>query len=41
MIFGLAELDHLEEAIAAQIKGPLPKEGLERLRLVYSKGASR
>lgn len=41
VIFGLAELDHLEEAIAAQIKGPLPKEGLERLRLVYEKRASR
>ena len=41
VIFGLAELDHLEEAIAAQIKGPLPKEALERLRLVYEKGASR
>jgi len=41
VIFGLAELDHLEEAIAAQIKGPLPSEGLERMRLVYEEGASR
>jgi aryl-alcohol dehydrogenase-like predicted oxidoreductase len=41
VIFGLAELNHLEEAIAAQVKGPLPEEGLERLRLVYEKGAPR
>ncbi|MBI4766478.1 MAG: aldo/keto reductase [Deltaproteobacteria bacterium] len=35
VIFGLAELDHLEEAIAAQLQGPLPQEGIERLRAVY------
>ena len=38
VIFGLAELDHLDEAIAAQIKGPIPLEGIERLRTVYEKG---
>jgi aryl-alcohol dehydrogenase-like predicted oxidoreductase len=41
VIFGLAELDHLEEAITAQIKGPMPQEGLERLRAVYEKGGVR
>jgi L-galactose dehydrogenase/L-glyceraldehyde 3-phosphate reductase len=35
VIFGLAELDHLEEAIAAQLKGPIPPEGIDRLRSVY------
>jgi aryl-alcohol dehydrogenase-like predicted oxidoreductase len=35
VIFGLAELDHLEEAITAQIKGPIPQEGIERLRMIY------
>ncbi len=40
IIFGLAEIDHLEEAIAAQDMGPLPGEGLERLKEVYEKGAS-
>ena len=41
VIFGLAELEHLEEAVAAQDMGPLPEEGLERLMAVYEKGASR
>ena len=41
VIFGLAELDHLEEAIAAQIKGPLPLEELERVRSVYERSALR
>jgi L-galactose dehydrogenase/L-glyceraldehyde 3-phosphate reductase len=41
VIFGLAEIDHLEEAIAAQDMGSLPKEGLKRLNEVYEKGASR
>ena len=36
IIFGLAELEHLEEAIAAEKKGPLPPEGLEKIRSVYS-----
>ncbi len=41
VIFGLAELDHLEEAVKAQEKGPLPEDGLIRLEAVYEKGASR
>jgi aryl-alcohol dehydrogenase-like predicted oxidoreductase len=41
VIFGLAELDHLDEAIAAQIKGPIPQEGIERLLAVYEKGGVR
>ena len=41
VIFGLAELAHLEEAIAAQIKGPMPQEGIERLLAVYEKGGVR
>jgi D-threo-aldose 1-dehydrogenase len=41
VIFGLAELAHLEEAIAAQLKGPLPQEGLERLRAVYNTPISK
>ncbi|OGP51481.1 MAG: hypothetical protein A2Y79_08175 [Deltaproteobacteria bacterium RBG_13_43_22] len=41
VIFGLAELDHLEEAIAAQIKGPISQEGIERLKAVYEKGGVR
>jgi aryl-alcohol dehydrogenase-like predicted oxidoreductase len=35
VIFGLAELEHLEEAIAAEKQGPLPSEGLEKIRSVY------
>jgi len=35
VIFGLAELEHLEEAIAAEERGPLPTDGLERIRTVY------
>jgi len=41
VIFGLAELAHLEEAVEAQIKGPLPENGLERLRSVYAEGSPR
>lgn len=41
VIFGLAELDHLEEALNAQEKGPLPEAGLNRLEAVYEKGAPR
>ncbi len=41
VIFGLAELDHLEEAVTAQEKGPLPEDGLNRLEAVYETGASR
>ncbi|MFC1534384.1 aldo/keto reductase [Thermodesulfobacteriota bacterium] len=38
VIFGLAELEHLEEAITAQSKGPLPEEAIERLKAVYAAG---
>ena len=38
VIFGLAELDHLELAIFAQNLGPLPPEGLEKLKTIYKKG---
>jgi aryl-alcohol dehydrogenase-like predicted oxidoreductase len=38
VIFGLAELAHLEEALVAQEKGPLPEEVLEKIRSVYQKG---
>jgi len=39
VIFGLAELNHLEEAISGQQKGPIPEDGLKRLYDVYKKGA--
>jgi D-threo-aldose 1-dehydrogenase len=39
VIFGLAELDHLEVAIAAQLKGPIPEEGILRIKSVYEKGS--
>ena len=35
VIFGLAELEHLEQAIAAEAMGPLPAEGLEKIKSVY------
>jgi len=41
VIFGLAELDHLESAISAQRMGPLPPEALEQLNQIYKKGAAR
>ena len=41
VVFGLAEPDHLEEAIAAALSGPLPEEGFKRLEAVYETGASR
>jgi L-galactose dehydrogenase/L-glyceraldehyde 3-phosphate reductase len=36
VIFGLAELDHLEEAISAQASGPLPDEAMQRLNRIYA-----
>jgi D-threo-aldose 1-dehydrogenase len=39
VVFGLAELEHLEQAIGAAELGPLPAEGLSALREVYGKGA--
>jgi len=41
IIFGLAEIDHLVEALAAQEMGPLSEEGLKRLKGIYDKGPSR
>ena len=38
VVFGLAELDHLEEALRTQELGPLPAESLADLRAVYQKG---
>ncbi|MFC1799205.1 aldo/keto reductase [Thermodesulfobacteriota bacterium] len=38
VVFGLAELEHLEEALAAEAKGPLPEEALEKIRSVYQQG---
>lgn len=36
VILGLAELEHLNEAIAAQKLGPLPDEAMERINAAYS-----
>jgi aryl-alcohol dehydrogenase-like predicted oxidoreductase len=38
VVVGLAELGHLEEALAAQAKGPLPAEAIARLEPVYARG---
>jgi D-threo-aldose 1-dehydrogenase len=38
VVFGLAELSHLEEALAAQAKGPLPADAIARLEPVYARG---
>ncbi len=40
VVIGLAELDHLEQAIGAQAKGPLPREALARLEPVYENNFS-
>jgi L-galactose dehydrogenase/L-glyceraldehyde 3-phosphate reductase len=37
VVVGLAELSHLEEALAAAEMGPLPDEALEELREVYER----
>ena len=36
IVFGLAELDHLEEALAASEAGPLPTNALDALTATYS-----
>ena len=41
VVVGLAELGHLEEALAAQAKGPLPAEAIARLESVYTRGFER
>jgi aryl-alcohol dehydrogenase-like predicted oxidoreductase len=38
VVVGLAELSHLEEALAAAETGPLPDEALAELREVYQSG---
>jgi D-threo-aldose 1-dehydrogenase len=38
VVVGLAELRHLEEAIAAQAMGPLPANAIARLEAVYARG---
>jgi aryl-alcohol dehydrogenase-like predicted oxidoreductase len=41
VVFGLAELGHLEEALAAQAKGPLPAAAIARIESVYASGFER
>ncbi|MDP6353336.1 MAG: aldo/keto reductase [Alphaproteobacteria bacterium] len=41
VIVGLAELSHLEEALEAAARGPLPAEALGRLDPVYASGFGR
>ena len=36
MVFGLAELAHLDDALAAAERGPLPQEALDQLNTVYA-----
>lgn len=38
IVIGLAEPSHLEEAIAAQARGPLPAEAIAKLEAVYANG---
>ena len=38
VVVGLAELGHLEEALAAAEMGPLPEEALAELHAVYEEG---
>lgn len=35
-VFGLAEMSHLQEAVAAQQAGPLPQSALDQLERIYS-----
>lgn len=35
-VFGLAELSHLQEAVAAEQDGPLPQSALDQLERIYS-----
>jgi D-threo-aldose 1-dehydrogenase len=41
VVVGLAELSHLEEALAAAEMGPLPDEALPELRALYERGFER
>ena len=38
VVVGLAELEHLEQALAAQEMGPLPEDALAALRGIYERG---
>jgi L-galactose dehydrogenase/L-glyceraldehyde 3-phosphate reductase len=38
IVIGLAEPSHLEEAIAAEARGPLPAEAIAKLEAVYANG---
>jgi D-threo-aldose 1-dehydrogenase len=38
VVVGLAELPHLDEALAAQAMGPLPADAIARLEPVYARG---
>jgi D-threo-aldose 1-dehydrogenase len=38
VVIGLAEPSHLEEAIAAEARGPLPAEAIGKLEAVYARG---
>lgn len=40
VIFGLAELAHLEEAVAGAAMGPLPQDALGRIARVYDQGTA-
>ena len=35
IVFGLAEIEHLQEALAGQALGPLPTEAMETINDVY------
>lgn len=38
IVFGLANLEHLNEALSASAMGPLPAEALEEIRAIYGNG---
>jgi aryl-alcohol dehydrogenase-like predicted oxidoreductase len=41
VVFGLAELAHLDDALAAAEMGPLPQEALDRLNTVHAAAFGR
>jgi hypothetical protein len=38
VVFGLAEMAHLEEALTAESEGPLPPEARDELHAIYAGG---
>lgn len=40
VVFGLAELEHLEQALEAQAMGPLGEEALVEIETIYQRGAA-